>query len=134
MATLETVEGIGPTYAEKLERAGVFNTEELLEQGAKPDGRKAMAEKSGISEKQLLNFINKVDLMRIKGVGEEFSDLLEASGVDSVPELAQRRADNLTKKMEEVNAEKNLCRATPSESVVEGWIEQAKTMERAVFH
>ena len=134
MATIETVEGIGPASAEKLEQAGIKTTEALLEQGAQPQGRKAIAEKSGLSEKQILNWVNKCDLMRIKGVGEEYSDLLEASGVDSVPELAQRRADNLTKKMEEVNAQKNLCRTTPSETVVEAWVEQAKLMERAVFH
>ena len=134
MATIETVEGIGPASAEKLEQAGIKTTEALLEQGAQPQGRKTIAEKSGLSEKQILDWVNKCDLMRIKGVGEEYSDLLEASGVDSVPELAQRRADNLTKKMEEVNAQKNLCRTTPSETVVEGWVEQAKLMERAVFH
>ena len=85
-------------------------------------------------EKQILSWVNKCDLMRIKGVGEEYSDLLEASGVDTVVELNTRRADNLTKKMEEVNAQKKLCHATPTEKTVEGWIEQAKTMERAVFY
>lgn len=134
MATIETVEGIGEVYAQKLAEAGIGSTDLLLKEGAKPAGRKALAEKTGISEKLILAWVNKCDLMRIKGVGEEYSDLLEASGVDTVIELATRRADNLTKKMEEVNAEKKLCRSTPAESIVQDWVEQAKSMERAVFY
>lgn len=134
VAKLDTIEGIGPALTEKLSAAGIDSTEALLETGGTKQGRAEIAEKSGISESQILEFVNHVDLMRIKGVGSEYSDLLEASGVDTVPELAQRNAANLTAKMEEVNAEKSLVRSTPSESQVEDWVEQAKGLPKAVHH
>jgi predicted flap endonuclease-1-like 5' DNA nuclease len=129
---LEEVEGIGPKFAAKLVAAGVANVEALLEQGAAPKGRKAIAEKSGISEASILQWVNHVDLFRIKGVGSEYADLLEAAGVDTIPELAQRKADNLVKKMEEVNATKKLVRKLPVLSQVEDWIEQAKKLPRVI--
>lgn len=129
---LEEVEGIGPKYAQKLVAAGVANVAALLEQGATPKGRKTIAEKSGIGEALILQWVNHVDLFRIKGVGSEYSDLLEASGVDTVPELAQRKAEHLVKKMEEVNATKKLVRKLPVLKQVEDWIEEAKTLPRVI--
>jgi len=98
MANLEKVEGIGETYAKKLRDAGVGSTDMLLETGSTRKGRDELAAKTGIASKLILEWVNHVDLFRVKGVGEEYADLLEASGVDTVPELAQRRADNLHKK------------------------------------
>ncbi len=123
------IEGIGPARSEKLTAAGITTTDELLDACCDPGGRKGMAEKTGFSEKELLKWANMADLMRISGVGEEYSELLEAAGVDTVKELKMRVPANLTKKMEEVNAEKKLVRAVPAESQVERWVEQAKTLE-----
>ena len=134
MAKLEMVEGIGEVYADKLRGAGVATTEMLLEMGSTKKGREDLAEKSGISGKLILEWVNHVDLFRIKGVGEEYADLLEASGVDTVPELAQRRADNLHKKLAEINAEKKLVRQLPSENQVQGWIDQAKKLPRKILY
>ncbi|HPF84860.1 MAG TPA: DUF4332 domain-containing protein [Aminivibrio sp.] len=132
MANLEKVEGIGETYAKKLRDAGVGSTDMLLETGSTRKGRDELAAKTGIASKLILEWVNHVDLFRVKGVGEEYADLLEASGVDTVPELAQRRADNLHKKMAEVNAEKKLVRQLPSEKQVQEWIEQAKELPRKI--
>ena len=126
------VEGIGPKNAEKLIAAGVANVEALLEQGATVKGRKTIAEKSGIAEALILQWVNHVDLFRIKGVGSEYADLLEAAGVDTVPELAQRKADNLVKKMTEVNEAKKLVRKLPVLKQVEEWVEQAKQLPRVI--
>lgn len=134
MANIKDIEGIGPAYGEKLEAAGVKTDSALLEQGASKKGRQEIAEKTGISETHILNWVNRADLARIKGIGSEYADLLEASGVDSVPELGQRNAANLHAKMTEVNAEKSLVRSLPSESMVEGWVEQAKGLDRVVTH
>ncbi len=134
MAALSTIEGIGPAYEEKLQEAGVSSCEDLLEQGCSKAGRDAIVEKSGISDKLILKFVNHADLMRIKGVGGEYSELLECAGVDTVPELAQRNAANLTAKMAEVNEEKKLVRALPNESQVEDWVSQAKGLDRKVTH
>ncbi len=134
MAKLEDIEGIGATYAGKLREAGVTTQESLLAQGGKPDGRKALAESTGISGKLLLGWINRADLARIKGVGEEYADLLERAGVDSVPELAQRNAANLHAKLEQTEAEKNLVRRLPSADDVARWVTEAKDLPRAVFH
>lgn len=122
---IQDIEGIGPAYGEKLAAAGIQKTDQLLEKGADPKGRKALAEATGLTEKQVLKWCNMADLMRISGVGEEYSELLEAAGVDTVKELKTRRADNLTAKMAEVNEDKKLVRQVPSQSQVEKWIAQA---------
>lgn len=128
------IEGVGEVYAGKLKAAGVATAEALLKMGAAAKGRKEIAEKSGISETLILEWVNHTDLFRIKGVGEEYADLLEEAGVDSVPELAQRRADNLLEKMTEVNAQKKLVRRLPVLSQVADWVEQAKKLPRLVTH
>ncbi len=134
MAKIITVEGIGDVYARKLMQAGIDTTEALLEKGATPQGRKELAEKTDISTKSILEWVNRVDLLRIKGVGEEYSDLLEAVGVDTVPELAQRNAENLHAKMREVNEKKELVRRLPTMSQVGDWIEQAKALPRVITY
>ena len=134
MAKITTIEGIGNAYAEKLETAGISTTDSLLECGASAKGRQEIAEKSGLSEKLVLRWVNMCDLFRIKGVGEEYADLLEAAGVDTVPELAQRNAENLAAKMLEVNSEKKLVRLTPSSAAVSKWVEHAKGLPKIVGH
>lgn len=123
------IEGVGNVYAEKLEAAGVKTTEDLLEKAATPKDRKALAEETGISEKLILKWANHADLFRIKGVAGQFAELLEAAGVDTVKELRHRVAANLQPKMEEVNAEKNLCNRVPSVKELEKMIAQAKELE-----
>ena len=132
MTALSKIEGIGETYSEKLKAAGVANIETLLERGATPKGRKALIEATGISDKLILKWINRADLFRVKGLGEEYTDLLEHAGVDTVPELAQRKAENLHKKLSETNDEKHLVRRLPPLSFVQGWIEHAKTLPRVI--
>ena len=119
------VEGIGPVYAEKLVAAGIDNTEKLLEKCSKQAGRKALEEETGISGKLILTWTNHCDLMRIDGVGPQFSELLEAAGVDTVKELKHRKPENLQPKLEEVNAEKKLVRRVPALKEVEKMIAQA---------
>ena len=131
---IEDVEGIGPAFAAKLQAAGVATVEGLLTAGGTAQGRATLAEQTGISDGLILEWVNHADLFRLNGVGSEYADLLEAAGVDSVPELAQRNAANLTARLAEVNEQKSLVRSVPSESQVAGWIEQAKGMERAVHH
>jgi predicted flap endonuclease-1-like 5' DNA nuclease len=134
MAKLTKVEGIGEVYAQKLQGAGITTTGALLKQGATPNGRKEIAEKTGISGKLILEWVNHADLFRINGVGEEYADLLEAAGVDTVPELAQRNSENLYQKLLEVNEEKKLVRQLPSQTQVQGWVEQAKDLPRVIAY
>jgi predicted flap endonuclease-1-like 5' DNA nuclease len=134
MAKLEIIEGIGPVYAEKLRVAGIRSVTALLRAGATPEGRRDLEEKTGIGHEYILDWVNRADLMRIRGIGEEYSDLLEWVGVDTVPELAQRNSDNLIKKILEVNEEKRLVRRPPTRDMVARWIEQAKALARAVSH
>jgi len=134
MTKLLDVEGIGPAYAGKLVAAGVGSAEALLKSGATPKGRKDLAEKAGIADTLILEWVNHVDLFRIKGVASEYSDLLEEAGVDTVPELAQRSAPNLFKKMVEVNEAKKLVRKLPTEAQVADWIAQAKKLPRNISY
>jgi predicted flap endonuclease-1-like 5' DNA nuclease len=134
MTKLVDVEGIGPVYAAKLQGAGISSAEALLEKGAAPKGRKEIAEKSGISDALILEWVNHVDLYRIRGVGSEYADLLEEAGVDTVPELAQRKPDHLLEKMTAVNAQKKLVRRLPVLPQVQSWVEQAKKLERKVTY
>ncbi|HED54664.1 MAG TPA: DUF4332 domain-containing protein [Phycisphaerales bacterium] len=131
---IEDVEGIGPTYGEKLRNAGIKDTDSLLKAAATKKDRQALAEKTELSESNILKWANMVDLYRIKGVGSEFAELLEAAGVDTVPELAQRRPDNLAAKMAEVNEAKKLTRRVPTEAEVTKWVEHAKTLDRVIEH
>lgn len=134
MAQLISIEGIGKKYEEQLKKAGVTTTEALLQTGATPKGRKELEEKTGISSKLILEWVNLADLLRIKGVGEEYSDLLEEAGVDTVVELARRDPGNLHGKMQEINETKKLVRQLPSEAQVAGWIAQAKELPRIVSY
>ena len=134
MAKIIDVEGIGEVYAGKLAEAGLATTQALLEAGATPKGRKEIVEKTGISDKLILEWVNHVDLYRIKGVGQEYSDLLEEAGVDTIPELAQRNPENLYAKLREVNAEKELVRRLPAQSQVSDWVEQAKGLPRVITY
>ena len=131
---IEEIEGIGPAYGEKLRDAGITDTDQLLELCCTKKGRSQTAEKTGISEGQILKWANMADLFRISGVGPEYAELLEASGVDTVKELRNRNAENLAAKCAEVNAEKKLTRTVPSEKVVTGWIDQAKELPPTIEH
>ena len=134
MAKLEQVEGIGKKYAKDLRNAGVRSTASLLHKGGTPAGRKEIAAAAGIGKALILEWVNHVDLFRIKGVGEEYSDLLEEAGVDTVVELAQRKAENLYAKILEVNARKKLVRRPPSKKMVANWVAQAKKLPRKISY
>ncbi len=134
MANLKMIEGIGDAQAAKLAEAGLTSTDHLLEQGATKRGREAIAANTGIVESSILTWVNHCDLYRLDGAGEEYIDLLEAAGVDSVPELAARNADNLHAKLAEVNAAENRVRQLPTLDRVNQWVEQAKTLPRVVSH
>lgn len=132
MPKVEEIEGIGPEYAKKLGEVGIKTTDDLLEAGGTKDGRKTLAEKTGIPEKLILEWVNLADLFRIKGIGEEYSDLLEEAGVDTVAELARRDPANLHAKILEVNKEKKLVRRPPTLNQVTDWVNQAKKLPRKV--
>ncbi len=128
--TIDTIEGIGAKYKTKLKKIGVTNTKHLLDRGAKKKGRKELAKEAGIEEKLILKWTNMADLMRVKGVGEEYSELLEVAGVDTIKELRKRKPDNLHKAMSDANAKrkKKLVRQLPSISQVEKWVAHAKEL------
>jgi predicted flap endonuclease-1-like 5' DNA nuclease len=134
MAKLEKIEGIGDRYAVKLREAGVRSTGDLLKKGSTPAGRKEIAKKSAISEKLILEWVNHADLFRIKGVGEEYADLLEEAGVDTVVELSKRKAEALMETLKTTNEKKKLVRQLPSLSKVQSWIEQARALPRVITY
>jgi predicted flap endonuclease-1-like 5' DNA nuclease len=134
MTSLLKIEGIGQAYAQKLNDIGIRSVEDFLGYGCSPAGRKDIAEKTGISDRLVLEWINHCDLFRIKGVGEEYADLLEAAGVDTVPELAQRNPERLMEKLVETQEQKKLVRKMPVLSQVKDWVMQAKNLPRAITY
>jgi len=134
MTKLVDIEGIGETYSQKLEAVGINTIEELLSGCCAKKDRVSVAEKSGVSEKLILNWVNRADLSRVSGVSTQYADLLECAGVDTIPELAQRNAENLHAKMLEVNEEKNLVRKLPTANQVADWVAQAKELPRVITH
>ncbi len=128
------IQGIGPVYAEKLTAIGIETVDQLLEKGADAKGRQAIEEATGIRHDLVLTWVNHADLFRIKGVGPQFAELLEAAGVDTVKELRNRNAANLAAKMAEVNEEKHLTRRTPVEKEIQKFIDLAKELEPKVTH
>jgi len=122
------IEGVGTKYADKLATMNITTTEDLLKFSTTPVGRRQLSEKTGISETLILKWSNYADMMRISGVGPQFAELLEASGVDTVKELRNRNSENLYQQMKEVNATKGLAKASPADSVVHDWVEQAKEL------
>ena len=131
---LTIIEGIGEVNAAKLKAAGVGTVEALLEAGATPQARQKLEEASGIGHGSILEWVNLADLMRIKGVGEEYSDLLEEAGVDTVKELRNRNPDNLYAALVKANEECGLCRRLPTRNQVASWIEQAKALPPKVTY
>lgn len=131
---IDEIEGIGPSFGEKLRAAGVDSTDDLLEQCGTPGGRKKMADKTGLSEKQILGWTNMADLMRVSGVGKQYAELLEASGVDTIKELRNRNAENLAVAIEKINGQKKLARSNPTTSMVSDWIAQAKKTDPKISY
>jgi len=131
---IEDIEGIGKVLGGKLRAAGVGSTAKLLAAGATRKGRAELAARTSISDGLIMRCVNMADLFRVNGVASQYAELLEAAGVDTVKELRNRRADNLTAKMREINAAKRLCRVVPGEKTVAGWIEQAKSLPPAVSY
>lgn len=132
MTKIIDIEGIGPAYAEKLKAVGISSTAALLKQGASPQSRQEIAAKTGIGDSLILRWVNHADLFRIKGVAGQYSELLEAAGVDSVKELAQRNPKNLLETLVQVNAEKKCVRRPPTAAQVASWVAQAKKLPRAI--
>ncbi len=128
------IEGIGASYADKLSKAGIRTTETLLKRGGTVEGRKEIESMTGIGNALILKWVNKADLLRIKGIGGQYSDLLERAGVDTVVELANRTAKNLLAKMVESNQARNLVNKMPALTQVQNWITQAKRLRRAVSY
>jgi len=128
------IEGIGEVSAEKLIGIGIKTVEELLDRAGTPKGREEIAEVTGLSSARIMTWVNHADLIRVLGIGPQMAELLEAAGVDTVPELARRSAENLHAKMAEVNAEKHLTKRMASVNQVAGWIEQCKTMDRKITY
>lgn len=130
--TLTSIEGLGEAIARKLKSAGIDNAKKLLVTASTPKGRRNLAEKTGISDELILEWVNRLDLSRVKGVNGEYADLLEEAGVDTVPELAQRNPENLYEALVETNQKKKLVRKLPTRSKIAEWIKQARKLPRVI--
>jgi predicted flap endonuclease-1-like 5' DNA nuclease len=114
MTKLSEIEGLDESMEQKLKSIGITTEEELVAASATSKERAELSKKIDVAEKVILKWANRADLARVKGIGMEFADLLEAAGVDTVPELAQRKAENLLIKLTEVNAEYKFVKRLPT--------------------
>jgi predicted RecB family nuclease len=134
MASIDTIEGIGHKQATSLRKARIRTVEALLKKGATRKGRRDISSSTGIGETLILEWVNRADLMRVRGVGEEYSDLLEAAGVDTIKELRRRNPANLLAAMVEINVGNSLVRRLPTYAMVERWVAHAGELEPIVTH
>lgn len=134
MTSIADICSVDTVNAEKLVAAGVPTVEVLLRRGGSSSGRKSIADQTGIQASRILMWVNRADLMRVRGVGAEFAELLGMAGVDSVKELAMRRPENLHARVTKVNLEHNIVRRTPTEAELAKWIQEARTLRGAVTH
>jgi predicted flap endonuclease-1-like 5' DNA nuclease len=134
MPSIDAIEGVGVRNLAKLRRAKCRTTEALLKKGATRRDRTALAAETGLLASDLLEWVNRADLMRIKGIGTEYSDLLEEAGVDTIKVLRRRNAANLTKAIEDINAKKRSVRRLPTPAMVGAWVEAAKKLEPVVSY
>lgn len=132
MAKIAEIEGIGPVFREKLEKIGVLTTENLLEKGATQAGRAALAASTEIEEKRIMTFVSRADFMRIKGVGRQFSELLQNVNIHTVDQLAAASADAVNAEMTKVNEVKHLTKVVPSVKQIQGFIDIAKGLDAVV--
>jgi len=122
------IDGVDSAAAAKLKAVGIRTSDKLLDAAKSLQGRKMLSEKTGIDERNLLRLANKIDRMRIKGIGQEYADLLQIAGVDTVRELTYRNPKRLAERMKAINDKRKLVRVLPSESTVGRWIEHAKKL------
>ena len=134
MASIAAIESMDQRDATKLRKAGVRTTDALLKTAATRTGRRRLAREANLSESEILSWVNRADLMRIKGIGSEYADLMEAAGVDTIRELRRRNPDRLLTAMTEMNVRRRLIRRLPTDGMVAGWIEAAKGIEPLVTH
>ena len=134
MGSIDTIDGMNRADARALRKSGVRTTEKLLKRAGTRSGRRELASATGLTERQILDWVNRADLMRVKGIGEEYSDLLEAAGVDTCKELRNRNPQSLLTKMTQINSQKRLVRRLPTEVMVKRWVDHAKDLPPAVSH
>lgn len=134
MTKLSEIEGLDESMEQKLKSVGISTEEELVAASATVKDRAELSKKINVTEKIILKWANRADLARVKGIGTEFADLLEAAGVDTIPELAQRKAENLLAKLTEVNDEYHFVKRLPTEKQLEDWITQAKNLPRVIHY
>ena len=129
---IEQMEQVGSIVGAVFANVGITTVDLLLENTKTPTQRYTLAEKTGITESTILKYANMADLFRIDGIGIEYSELLESSGVDTVVELSNRIAENLLEKMSEINEKYGLVIKLPTLSQVENWIIEAKLLPRQI--
>jgi predicted flap endonuclease-1-like 5' DNA nuclease len=130
--TLLSFEGISVAQVNRLAKAGIRSLQALFKRGATSKGRREIANQSGIDERAILDWVSRADMLRVRGIGHTYAELLEQAGVDTPVELAHRAPQNLYQRLIQVNREKNLLRRTPSLKQVEDWVHTARNLPRVV--
>ena len=126
------IKDLDPGMQAKLEQAHIHTVEDLLNATNTPQQRTALSKQLNVASSQMTDWINRADLMRLKGVGKEMANLLEESGVDSCKELQHRKPDKLQAKLKEINDAKHLTHHAPTMAQVEEWITESSTFAHQV--
>ena len=132
MAAIDAVGGIGLSHARRFRRSGIRTTDALLRRAATPEGRADLAERLSVNERELLELVLRIDLMRIRGLGTRYVDLLSAAGVSTAQELSTRDPDTLFALMVQINSRRRMVRRLPNLERVKAWVAEARTFQPLV--
>lgn len=132
MASIGDVGIIDPKSATRLRKAGIRTTEGLLKRASTRKGRQDLSNETGLDSGALLTWANRADVMRVKGVGAEYAELLAAVGVTTISQLKRRNPTALTNQIAELNGRKSLVSRMPTEGMVSGWVAAATELNPVI--
>lgn len=132
MARVDQVAGVDHKQATKLRKAGVRTSNGLIDKASTRRGRSELSKATGLNPRDLQAWVQHADLLRVRGVGAEYAELLVAAGVDTVRDLRRRNPTALLAKMIGLNGSRKIVSRLPTESMVESWIESAGELEPSI--
>lgn len=126
-ADLTRINGVGPSYAERLQTAGVESIADFVSGTSSSRAITKLAEISGVSAGTIASWREQAELTRVDGVGGSYQTLLRRAGVWTVQELSVEDPEALTRRLGEIDAP-DAPDQTPSIYQVRHWVHSANVL------